>query len=302
MDYIKQHFSIKDLEHLCGVKAHTIRIWEKRYNILNPERTNTNIRIYGIPCLQKILNVTFLKNHGYSISRIAKLSDKEVASMVQEMYAGESVKTRVINSFKMAMISFDQNLFNSIYDNLIKTRSFREIFHETFLPLLDEIGLLWQTNSIQPVHEHFVSSLIKEKIYSNIASLENYEHYKGEEIFILFLPENEIHDLGLLYLEYELNLHKRKTVFLGSNLQMDQMKYLLEIYPKPKFISYLTIFPRDVSAFIEEFKKELCQESLNELNLFGARTQSLDPMQQPSHIKLYKSIPEFVSSLELGSE
>lgn len=298
MDYIKQYFSIKDLEHLCGVKAHTIRIWEKRYNILNPERTGTNIRIYGIPCLQKILNVTFLKNHGYSISRIAKLTDEELSSMVKEIHSGDSLRQSVLNSFKVAMVSFDQKLFNSRYNELIKTKSFREIFQQILLPLLDEIGLLWQTDSINPVHEHFLTGLIKQKIYMNIALLENYDNYKGEDLFILFLPENEIHDLGLLYLNYELNLHRQRTVYLGSSLKINQMKYLLEIHPNPKFISYLTISPRSVDEFIDTFETELCRDSVKELNLFGARIQSLDSTLQPHHIKIYKSIPEFVNSLE----
>ncbi|HSJ11724.1 MAG TPA: MerR family transcriptional regulator [Gillisia sp.] len=298
MEHIKQNFSIKDLEHLSGVKAHTIRIWEKRYNILTPERTDTNIRTYDVCNLQKILNVTFLNDHGYKISRIAKLSEPEISKMVKEVAASSSVQSRAINSFKIAMINFDQALFNKTYNSLLETKTFQKIFHEVFIPLLDEIGLLWQTDTINPVHEHFLVGLIKQKLYLNIAQLENEGNYRDESLYVLFLPENEIHDLGILYLNYELNLNQRKTIYLGPSMPIKDMKYLLEIHTNPKFISYLTIAPREIPEFIQEFDKELCQDSVKELNLFGARIQSLDPTRQPSHIKLYKSITEFANTLE----
>ena len=132
MENVKQNFSIKDLEHLSGIKAHTIRIWEKRYNILSPERTDTNIRTYDLENLQKILNVTFLNEHGYKISRIAKLTDVEISTMVKNVAASASVKNRAINSFKIAMINFDQVLFNKTYNMLIEKKEFREIFLEIF--------------------------------------------------------------------------------------------------------------------------------------------------------------------------
>lgn len=298
MEHIKQNFSIKDLEHLSGVKAHTIRIWEKRYNILNPDRTDTNIRTYDICNLQKILNITFLNEHGYKISRIAKLSDPEISKMVKEVAASTSHQDRAINSFKLSMINFDQNLFHQTYKSLLATKTFRNIFHEVFIPLLDEIGLLWQTDTINPVHEHFLVGLIKQKLYLNIAQLENKNEYKDDSLYVLFLPENEIHDLGILYLNYELNFNHRKTIYLGPSMPLKDMKYLLEIHPDPKFISYLTVGHGQVSDFIEEFDRELCKDSKRELNLFGARIQSLDPSKQPSHVKIYKSISEFATNLE----
>ncbi len=298
MEHIKQNFSIKDLEHLSGIKAHTIRIWEKRYNILTPDRTDTNIRTYDLCNLQKILNVTFLNEHGYKISRIAKLTDDEIAKMVKNVAASASQENRAVNSFKIAMINFDQNLFNKTYKGLMETKSFRSIFHDIFLPLLDEIGLLWQTDTINPVHEHFLVGLIKQKLYLNIAQLEDNNDYKDDSLYILFLPEHEIHDLGILYLNYELNFNGRKTIYLGPSMPLKDMKYLLEIHPNPKFVSYLTIAPKEVSDFITEFQNELCQDNMKELSLFGSRIQTMDPTKQPAHVKVYKSITEFASQLE----
>ena len=295
MENVKQNFSIKDLEHLSGIKAHTIRIWEKRYNILTPDRTDTNIRTYDLENLQKILNVTFLNEHGYKISRIAKLTNPEISSMVKEVAASASVQNRAINSFKIAMINFDQVLFNKTYNMLMEKKNFREIFMEIFIPLLDEIGLLWQTDTINPVHEHFLVNLIKQKLYSNISLHGEVTDEKQDELYVLFLPENEIHDLGILYLYYELNFHGKKSIFLGPSMPIKDMKYLLDIHENIKFVSYLTIAPVDVNSFFEEFDRELCSEKKIEINLFGAKIQTLDPSQQPENIKIYKAISEFTN-------
>ncbi|SDR66058.1 B12 binding domain-containing protein [Gillisia sp. Hel1_33_143] len=298
MENVKQNFSIKDLEHLSGIKAHTIRIWEKRYNILSPERTDTNIRTYDLENLQKILNVTFLNEHGYKISRIAKLTDVEISTMVKNVAASASVKNRAINSFKIAMINFDQVLFNKTYNMLIEKKEFREIFLEIFIPLLDEIGLLWQTDTINPVHEHFLVNLIKQKLYLNISKYGDATNENEDDLYVLFLPENEIHDLGILYLNFELNFHGKRTIYLGPSMPLKDMKYLLEIHKDLKFMSYLTIAPLEMDSFLEEFQRELCTEKTLDISLFGAKIQNLDPNNYPENIRIYKSITEFANQLD----
>lgn len=298
MENVKQNFSIKDLEHLSGIKAHTIRIWEKRYNILSPERTDTNIRTYDLENLQKILNVTFLNEHGYKISRIAKLTDIEISTMVKNVAASASVKNRAINSFKIAMINFDQVLFNKTYNMLIEKKEFREIFLEIFIPLLDEIGLLWQTDTINPVHEHFLVNLIKQKLYLNISKYGDATNENEDDLYVLFLPENEIHDLGILYLNFELNFHGKRSIYLGPSMPLKDMKYLLEIHKDLKFISYLTIAPLEMDNFLEEFQRELCTEKTLDISLLGAKIQNLDPNNYPENIKIYKSITEFANQLD----
>ena len=157
MNNIKNTFSIKDLENLSGIKAHTIRIWEKRYNILSPMRTDTNIRHYDLQSLQKLLNICLLNDYGYKISKIAQFPQEKIPKMVQEIVSEKSAKSHAINSFKMAMVNFDQALFLKTYDELLSEKSFKEIFYEVFIPLITEIGLLWQSETISPSHEHFIS-------------------------------------------------------------------------------------------------------------------------------------------------
>lgn len=155
MNNVKSKFSIKDLENLTGIKAHTIRIWEKRYNLLSPNRTDTNIRFYELADFQKLLNVSYLNNNGYKISKIATLEGNKIPELVRQIAAKSNLNSHAINSFKLSMLNFDQVLFYKTYERLEKEKSFRDIFYTIFIPLLTELGLLWQTDTITPAHEHF---------------------------------------------------------------------------------------------------------------------------------------------------
>lgn len=254
MENIKQNFSIKDLESLSGVKAHTIRMWEKRYGILNPDRTESNIRTYDIKGLQKILNVTFLNDHGYKISRISKLSDDEIASYVQNISVSKSDTNRAVKSMKLAMLNFDQSLFLRTYDELTTTYTFREIYNNAFIPLLKEIGFLWQIGTISPAHEQFVSTLVKQKLYINIEKLQHEKPQKEDKVFVLFLPDEEVHDIGLFYINYELLLYGYKVIFLGQSLPKKDLHLFTSVYSKTVFISYFTVKPDDIEKYINEIK------------------------------------------------
>ena len=300
MEHIKQNFSIKDLEHLSGIKAHTIRIWEKRYDILNPERTDTNIRTYSGENLQKLLNIAFLNSHGYKISRISKMEEDEINSLVRRISASSSEENRAKNSFKLAMMNFDDRLFQRTYNKLREKRSFREVFHDVFLPLLEEIGLLWQTDTIKPIHEHYIVELIKQKIYLNIADLRSEIPEEDDpKLYVLFLPDNEIHDIGILYLNFELLNAGKNAIYLGPSLPLDNMDYLMKIHQNLVFVSYLTITPvnTDVHEFISDFQEKVCQEKNHELLLFGQRTKEIDTKALTDNVKVYSSTRDFINML-----
>ncbi|MFV8224716.1 MerR family transcriptional regulator [Christiangramia aquimixticola] len=296
MEHIKQNFSIKDLEHLSGIKAHTIRIWEKRYNILDPDRTESNIRTYDGDNLQKLLNISFLNSHGYKISRISKMPEEEIHKLVNRISASSSEENRARNSLKMAMMNFDSALFERVYREMRNTSDFKEVFYNVFLPLLDEVGMLWQTDTIKPIHEHYIVELIKQKIYLNIAELSP-ENIDESKLYVLFLPENEIHDIGLLFLHYELLRIGKKVIYLGHSLPLENMNYILSMHSNPVFLSYLTISPVNTSIqnFIHEFQETLCQKESRQLMLFGQRTKEIDKTNLPSNIDVYASIKDFIT-------
>ncbi|WP_103070317.1 MerR family transcriptional regulator [Aquimarina sediminis] len=298
MNNIKQVFSIKDLENLCGVKAHTIRIWEKRYNLLSPERTETNIRTYNLKSLQKLLNVTYLINRGYKISRISKLDEQEINEYVRNIVSDNSSKSQSINSFKIAMLNYDLELFLVTYQQLENHRSFKQIFVDVFIPLLNEIGLLWQTNTIGPSHEHFITNLIKQKLLLNIEKLQYSRPTKKDKVFVLFLPENEIHELGLLYINYEILLHGYKAIYLGSSVPLDSLPNMLFLHENTVFVSYFTIQPEkgNITKYLHDFNKIVCTDKLNEFWVLGKQIMDM-PKSSSSNHRYFDSIDSLIFEL-----
>jgi len=299
MNNIKKAFSIRDLENLSGIKAHTIRIWEKRYDLLSPERTNTNIRTYSLSSLQKLLNIALLNNNGYKISRIAKIPEGDIPLKVREIVANKSMKNHVLNAFKLSMINFDQTLFSNTYNGLLAENSFREIFNEYFIPLLNELGLLWQTDTISPAHEHFISALIKQKILVNIEKLQINEPTKKDKTFVLFLPEGEIHDIGLLYINYEIVLRGYKSVYLGQSIPLNNLLELLKYQDNICFLSYFTVAPTQekVRKYINAFC-ELIKDYKNPgLWIIGKQIIHVDQTKLPKYIKSFTSIKELTNAL-----
>lgn len=299
MNNVKKSFSIRDMENLSGIKAHTIRIWEKRYNLFTPERTSTNIRTYSLSSLQKLLNITLLYNHGYKISKIAKINETEIPIMVREIVSNNSEKSHAINAFKLAMVNFDQALFLNTYNSLLSERSFRDIFNEVLIPLLNELGLLWQTDTISPAHEHFISHLIKQKIYINTEKLQMSEPTQKDKVFALFLPENEIHEIGLLYLNYEIALRGYKSIYLGQTMPIDSLGDLLKYYDNLHFVSYFTVSPTkdELEAYFEEFSETLNASGTSKLYVLGHQIQYVDYEKLPEGIQTFNSLEHLIRSL-----
>ena len=298
MNNVKNVFSIKDLENLSGIKAHTIRIWEKRYNVLEPMRTDTNIRYYDLPALQKLLNITLLHNHGYKISKISKLTPDKISILVREIVNEKSVKHHAINAFKMAMMNFDQTLFFNTYTNLLSEKSFREVFYEIFIPLMNEIGLLWQSETISPAHEHFISYLVKQKLLVNTEKIQLLEPTKDDRVFVLFLPLNEIHELGLMYLNYEIILNGYKTIYLGESVPIESLKDIKKYFDKVTYISYMTVEPSkdDINNYLKEIHTEILESSQSELWTIGRLTEFIKEEQHPN-VKVFGSILEMSNNL-----
>jgi len=299
MNNVKKKFSIRDLENLSGIKAHTIRIWEKRYDLLSPERTSTNIRTYSLSSLQKLLNITLLYNNGYKISKIAKIPVQNIPLMVREIVAKSSVKSHAISAFKLAMINFDQTLFMGTYNGLLTEKSFREIFKEIFIPLLNELGLLWQTDTISPAHEHFITNLIKQKILINTEKLQHLEPSKTDKVFVPFLPDNEIHEIGLLYINYEIVLRGYKSIYLGQTVPLENLKEVMNYFEDLYFVSYFTVVPTkdNINTYIGDFTKIAKDYSNINLWLLGRQIQHINEKNLPPFIKTFTSIDQVIERM-----
>ena len=297
MNNIKKNFSIKDLENISGIKAHTIRIWEKRYHLLVPKRTETNIRYYSHKNLQKLLNIVLLKNNHFKISKIAKMTEEEIILNSRKLALEKAVNDEAIASLKLSMFQFDRNLFNNTYNQLLDKKDFRAIFKEIFIPFLEHIGLLWQTETIIPAHEHFISNLIVQKIQINTEKLQNSSKPSGKT-YVLFLPENEIHELGLLYLNYELVLRGHDTIYLGQNLPLNNLDCFFEGNQEICFITSMTVSPcdDDVEAYFFEMDSILNQSN-HSLIAIGNKAMSYKKYQFQSNISVYPSTLELLKEL-----
>ncbi len=292
---VKSVFSIKDLENLSGIKAHTIRIWEKRYKVLEPMRTDTNIRLYDLASLQKLLNITLLHDFGYKISKIASYPQEHIPVMVREIISEKSAKNHAISAFKMAMMNFDQELFFKTYAELLSEKSFREVFYEVFIPLMTEMGLLWQAETISPAHEHFISYLIKQKLLINTEKLQVMKPTKTDKVFVLSLPMNEVHELGLMYLNYETLLHGYKSIYLGESVPIESLTDLKNHFESIVYVSYLTVQPdKDaINDYIDRMIQELQGDSI-ELWFLGRMVEFIDKDKFDNKIKIFNSISDLV--------
>jgi len=299
MNNLKNKFSIKDLENLTGIKAHTIRIWEKRYNLLSPKRTETNIRYYDLASFQKLLNVSYLNNNGYKISKIANLEAENIPILVREIAAKTNLESHAINSFKLSMLNFDQVLFFNTYDALLKEKPFQDVFYDIFIPLLNEIGLLWQTDTITPAHEHFLTTLIRQKILVNTELIQSQTVPNSTKTFVLYLPDNEIHELGLMFLHYAIVSKGYHSIFLGQSVPLESLSDILHYYDDLVFLSYFTIKPLkdEINDYIKSFDKLILKKSNAEFWVLGQMLNSIDLDKLPEKMSPFKSIQEVVSAL-----
>ena len=234
-------FTIKELEALSGIKAHTIRIWEQRYRFLRPSRTQTNIRKYSNEELKTLLTVALLNKHGYKISRIDGMMPEQRREVILQLNDKDARLEQVVNEMIAAMIDLDMIAFETILMEQVKEKGILDAISTVIFLFLDKVGILWQTNRINPAHEHLATNLIRQKIISAIDHLPLPE--KKEPLFLLLLPEGEHHELGLLIVFFLLKQRGLPVVFLGANVPLKDAVYIVERL-KPRYLyMHLTTFP-----------------------------------------------------------
>jgi MerR family transcriptional regulator, light-induced transcriptional regulator len=227
-------YSIKDLEQLSGIKAHTLRIWEQRYNIINPKRTDTNIRTYDDQDLKLVLNIALLKENDYKISEIAKMSIDEINSEVMAISDKKLSYPDQIHALTIAMIDLDEDRFEKIMGTNILQSGFENTMINIIYPFLSRIGTLWVTGSIGPAQEHFMSNLIRQKVIVAIDG-QMVRPNEASKSFVLYCPEGEMHEIGLLFATYILKSRNNKVIYLGQSLPFNELEFAYRIH-KPDYI------------------------------------------------------------------
>lgn len=221
-------FTIKDLESLTGIKAHTIRIWEQRYNLMRPKRKDTNHRIYDNGDLKHIMRIAYLYRHGYKISKIAMMTDEQIKQLSLEEggQKGSHLHQVYINQLVEAMIDFDQTKFEKIFHNVLLRMGFEQTILKVIYPYMERIGLLWLVDCVIPAQEHFAANIIRKKLMVAIDGLDLPR--EGDEKFLIFLPEGEFHEVPLLFTQYMLKKHGCAVVNFGANVPLEDLSFYTE--------------------------------------------------------------------------
>jgi DNA-binding transcriptional MerR regulator len=250
-------FTIKDIESLTGIKAHTIRIWEQRYNVLRPKRKDTNHRVYDNGDLKHIMRIAYLYRHGYKISKIANMSEEEIKqlSLEETGHKGPHLYQVYINQLVEAMIDFDQVKFEKIFHNILLRMGFEQCMLKVIYPFLERIGLLWLVDCVIPAQEHFASNIIRKKLMVAIDGLD--APAQDRERFMIFLPEGEFHEIPLLFVHYMLKKHGCMVVNFGANVPLEDLRFYTERKPVDHIYTHvITNFPqRTLDNFVKDLGK-----------------------------------------------
>lgn len=282
-------YSIKELEQLSGIKAHTIRIWEKRHKIIEPSRTSTNIRYYSDLDLKKLINVSLLNTFGIKISKIAHMSLEDMNKKVLEISELQNDKGVHIDQLVIAMIDMEEELFEKILNNLILRFGFEKTITEIVYPFLEKIGILWQTQNITPAHEHFISNLIRQKIIVAIDGLPIPP--KSAVKILIFLPEGEMHELGLLFYHFLIRKAGYRTYYLGQNVPHDD---LVSVYKVHQPVVMLTSITSKLSIPIEMYLERLANDfGETKILVSGYQVQKFDGAK-------LSNVQTFSTALELN--
>jgi DNA-binding transcriptional MerR regulator len=217
-------FTIKDVENLSGIKAHTIRAWEQRYSFLKPQRTQTNIRYYNDQELRMLLNIALLTKYGYKISHIDRMDEEDVKKSILSLSTAEAQQERMVNELIQCMVCLDVERFENTLDNYILAKGIDKAILQIVFPFLDRIGILWVTNHINPAQEHLVTNIIRQKLIVGIEGVSS--HVSRNKKVLLYLPEGEHHELGLLYVSYLLKKHGVKVFYMGADVPLKDLKFV----------------------------------------------------------------------------
>jgi DNA-binding transcriptional MerR regulator len=283
-------FSIKDLEKLSGVKAHTLRIWEQRYGILKPSRTDTNIRWYCNEELKNILNVSLLNNHGYKISKIAELSNTEIATEVSKIVDSEINDCEQVTSLIISMVEMDEQRFEKIISNQILRHGFAHTIEEVVYPFLHKIGVMWQTGSINPAQEHFITNLIRQKLIVAIDGQVSTETANSKKV-LLYLPESELHEISLLYFTYLLKSRGHIPTYLGQSVPLLDVQRVVEIKNSDYIVSVITYAMESTQDYVNQLASSFPTKTIL---LSGYQIISKE-LSLPSNVKVFKTPAELLA-------
>lgn len=289
---MSKYYSIKELENFSGIKAHTIRIWEKRYDLLNPSRTNTNIRLYDSFQLRKLLNVAILLQKGYKISKISRLHDDEIFQQV-ENYLSETLESTaahepLIEGLVIAAVDFDENRFEKIFSTYVLRYGLKDTMVNLIYPFMHRIGMLWGVNKVNPAQEHFVSNLIRQKLFVAIDGSNQADH--SDRNVLLFLPSNHFHELGLLFANYLLRQQGCEVCYLGTDVPLESLSHAIQLYQPSHIFTFL--ISSHSNSQTENYIQYLLEKHSSSQLCIAGNEHYLEQLNLPKNVLLLKKVDD----------
>ncbi|OYX17516.1 MAG: helix-turn-helix-type transcriptional regulator [Algoriphagus sp. 32-45-6] len=289
-------YSIKDLEQLSGIKAHTLRIWEQRYSLLNPKRTDTNIRYYDDDDLKLILNVALLNDNGYKISKIASMQMPEIREEVRKLTERSLTHDDQIHALTISMIEMDEERFDRVLEGNIEKLGFEQTMLNIIYPFMSKIGVLWQTGAINPAQEHFISNLVRQKL---IVAIDRQSFQQGGKKFLLYLPEGELHEISLLFANYLIKSKGHRVIYLGQSTPNDDLLAVYRIHEPDFLVTVITTSP--ASEYVQDYINALADRfSKSKIIVSGYQVIGQD-IKLPANVlqmNYIRDIKQFVEELE----
>ena len=286
-------FTIKDLENLSGIKAHTIRIWEQRYNFLKPQRTGTNIRYYSNDELKTVLNIALLNKYGFKISHIDKMQPDEIRSRILSLGDAQAIQERIVNELVQEMVDLEIEKFEKILAGYIAGKGIERTVIQILFPLLEKIGILWLTGHINPAQEHLVTNVIRQKLIVAIETCVT--HLDRDRTVLLFLPEGEHHELGLLFMYYMLKNRGLKTIYLGANVPVKDVAYVVNLKKPDLVFTHLTA--TSSSFNLEKFLNQVSTQFTGVSTVISGQQTQTYSKPVPGGVTFKKSLSEVMEYL-----
>lgn len=249
-------YTIKDVEKMSGIKAHTIRIWERRYGLVIPKRTDTNIRYYSDEDLRELLNISILNKNGLKISNIAKLNKDEIAEKVVNLLDSSEKFEHVIDEMLLSMLQIDEFALDNAFNKAWKEYGFERMIEDVVFPLLERIGILWQANAITPAEERFFTNILRHNFVMAIENEAPLKKNKNNRI-IFFLPEGELHEFGLLFYSYIARKRGYEVVYLGASIPLHDLQEVQKVTQAKAFLSahVTAIDKKELESMFDYFRE-----------------------------------------------
>lgn len=286
-------FTIKDLENLSGIKAHTIRIWEQRYNFLKPQRTGTNIRYYSNDELKTVLNIALLNKYGFKISHIDKMQPEEIRNRILSLGDAQAIQERIVNELVQEMVDLEIEKFEKILAGYIAGKGIERTVIQILFPFLEKIGILWLTGHINPAQEHLVTNVIRQKLIVAIETCVT--HLDRDRTVLLFLPEGEHHELGLLFMYYMLKNRGIKTIYLGANVPVKDVAYVVNLKKPDLVFTHLTA--TSSSFNLEKFLNQVSTQFTGVSTVVSGQQTQTYAKAIPGGVTFKKSLSEVMEYL-----